>query len=66
NLFLNTKYTSMDDLATNKILSEKMVAKIDNKKSITNEVFYGTMGELLKYMEKDGETYYAEKYKTAN
>ncbi|MEG1495758.1 MAG: FAD-dependent oxidoreductase [Clostridiales bacterium] len=66
NLFLNTKYKSLDDLATNKILSEKIVAKIDNKKSITNEVFYGTMGELLKYMEKDGETYYAEKYKTAN
>ncbi|MEG0999300.1 MAG: FAD-dependent oxidoreductase, partial [Clostridiales bacterium] len=59
NLFLNTKYKSLDDLATNKILSEKIVAKIDNKKSITNEVFYGTMGELLKYMEKDGETYYA-------
>ncbi|MEG2406506.1 MAG: FAD-dependent oxidoreductase, partial [Clostridiales bacterium] len=58
NLFLNTKYKSLDDLATNKILSEKIVAKIDNKKSITNEVFYGTMGELLKYMEKDGETYY--------
>lgn len=64
NQYLNSSDTTTDQLVEKGILRQEVADAIKGKTAITNEVFYGVMADMVRYMESAGDTYYKEKYKT--
>ncbi len=64
NAFLNENFSSLDEAVTQGSLTEETAQAVTESDTITNELFYGIMANIIQYMEEAGTVYYAEKYQS--
>lgn len=64
NSYIGSKETSLESYVVQGILSQEVYEAITAADTITNEIFYGAMADLVKYMENAGQEYYSDTYKT--
>lgn len=64
NAFMGTDEENLENYLTQGVLSQEVYEAITADETITNQVFYGAMADLVKYMEEAGEEYYSDAYKT--
>lgn len=62
--FLGTSATELEDYLDQGILSEAVYQGVTSGDAVTNEVFYGVMADVVKYMAAAGDQYYSAAYKT--